>query len=184
MRIFNILIPVLALLLMLPAVTDAQVTGVEKGDKVRVTAPEQLTAKTRGIITGISRDSLQFMRHDSVLHVSLSSIQKLEVSTGIKRSAGRGALIGAGSFGLTLGFIMMATDKTCSSDDLWCMDLFSRSDSFKLGFVSGALLGGVSGAIIGHFIKRDRWEKINLEPLTLASHPDGSIPAIGIRLRL
>ena len=184
MRTLNILISASFLFFTLPAIMAAQVTGVEKGDKVRVTAPEQLTTKTTGIVTGINRDSLQFMHRDSIFQVSLSPIQRLEVSTGKKSSAGRGALIGAGSLGLTMGLLMLSTDETCSSGDVWCMDLFSRSDSFKLGLISGGLLGGLSGAIIGHFIKRDRWKKIELEALTIETHPNGTIPAIGIRLQL
>lgn len=164
-------------------VTEAQVTSVEKGDKIRVTAPGDLTGKKSGIVTAVTADSLRFMHRDSSIHVSLRSIEKLEISTGQKRSAGRGALIGAGGLGLTLGLLMMSTDETCDSDDEWCFDLFSSSDSFKLGLVSGALIGGVGGAIIGHFIIRDRWEKIELKPVSLAFYSNKSIPVIGIRLR-
>lgn len=164
-------------------VAEAQVKGIEKGDKIRVTAPGEFTSKRTGIVTDVTGDSLQFMHRDSSINVSLASISRLELSTGKKRSAGRGALIGAGSLGLTLGLIMMSTDESCSSDEGWCIDLFSRSDSFKLGLVSGALLGGVSGAIIVHFIIRDRWEKIELEPVALLSQTNGRISAIGIRLR-
>ena len=165
-------------------VAEAQVTGIEKGDKIRVTAPGELIGKRTGIVTDITGDSLRFMHRDSTINISLASLSRLEVSTGQKRFAGRGALIGAGSLGLTLGLVMMSTDENCSSDEGWCIDLFSRSDSFKLGLVSGALLGGVSGAIIGHFIIRDRWEKIEFEPISIVLHSSKRIPAIGIHLRL
>lgn len=162
----------------------AQVAGVERGDKIRVTSPGELTGKITGIVTGITPDSLQFMHRDSSINISLASLSRLEVSNGEKRSAGRGALIGAGGLGATMGLLMMSTDESCSSDEGWCIDLFSRSDSFKLGLVSGALLGGIGGAVIGHFIIRDRWEKIELEPVAMVYQTRGSIPAIGIRLRL
>ncbi len=165
-------------------VSEAQFTGLEKGDKIRITAPEQLRGRKTGVVTIITPDSLQFMHRDSTFNVSLASLSRLEVSTGQKRSAGRGALIGAGSLGLTLGLIMMSTDESCSSEEGWCIDLFSRSDSFKLGLVSGALLGGASGAIIGHFIIRDRWKKVELEPHTIVLHSGKRIAAIGMRLRL
>ncbi len=184
MRTLKPLILTSALLFLIPPGTAAQVTGLEKGDKIRVTAPEQLTHRTTGVITDISRDSLRFMHRDSLFQISLSKIQKLEFSTGKKRSAGRGALIGAGSLGLALGLIFMSTDENCSSDEEWCIDLFSRSDSFKIGLVSGALLGGASGAIVGHFILRDRWEKVEFEPVALISASNRSIPAIGIRVQM
>lgn len=180
----KILILPLVLIFFIPFIAEAQVTTVEKGDKVRVMAPGELTGKRTGIVTDITGDSLQFMHRDSTINVSLASLSRLEVSTGQRRFAGRGALIGAGSLGLTLGLVMMSTDANCSSDEGWCIDLFSRSDSFKLGLVSGALLGGVSGAIIGHFIIRDRWEKIEFEPVSIVLHSSKRIPAIGIRLRL
>lgn len=164
-------------------VAEAQVSSIEKGDKIRVTAPGELTGRSIGILTYVTGDSLYFMHRDSTINVSLASLSRLEVSTGQKRFAGRGALIGAGSLGLTLGLVMMSTDETCSSDDEWCMDLFSGSDAFKLGFVAGALMGGLGGAIIGHFIKRDRWEKIELEPVALITQTNLRIPAIGVRLQ-
>ena len=163
---------------------EAQITSIEKGDKIRVTAPGELIGRSTGIVTDITGDSLRIMHRDSTINISLASLSLLEVSTGQKRFAGRGALIGAGSLGLTLGLVMMSTDENCSSDEGWCIDLFSRSDSFKLGLVSGALLGGVSGAIIGHFIIRDRWEKIEFEPISIVLHSSKRIPAIGIHLRL
>lgn len=177
-----ILIPFLFLVFSHSA--SSQVAGVEQGDKIRVRAPGELTGKTTGIITGITPDSLQFMHRDSSILVSIASIKKLEVSAGQKRYAGRGALIGAGSLGITFGLLAMSSDTDCDNEEGWCFDLFSKKDAFYGGLIAGLLLGSASGAIIGHFTLRDKWEKIEIMPVSLAFHSNKGIPAIGIRLQL
>jgi hypothetical protein len=184
MNSFKLLILIPFLFLVLPPSAVAQVAGVEQGDKIRVRAPGVLTAKTTGIVTGITRDSLQFMHRDSSILLSIASIEQLEVSTGQRRYAGRGALIGAGSLGITFGLLAMSSDTDCDNEEGWCIDIFSKKDAFYGGLIAGVLLGSASGAIIGHFTLRDKWENIEIIPVSLAFHSNKSIAAIGIRLRL
>jgi hypothetical protein len=150
----------------------SQVTDVTKGDKIRVTYFDgNKITRIKGQLQNVDSDSLRLIKEDSTLPLPLSSIKRVEVSTGQRTWGGRGAAIGAISGGVLFGMVAMSSDESCGPDDPWCIDLFSTGESFLAGFAIGAAGGALTGLIIGGLTESDRWEKVSLElafdPITL-----------------
>ncbi len=147
----------------IPVSTWAQDQTISPGDTIRVTYFDIVNARITGELQNISGDSLYLTQKDSSRSFALSSVRRVDVSIGRRNWGGRGAAIGAGTGGLLLGVFAMASDKNCSPDDTWCIDLFDRSDLFAGGFIMGAVGGALTGFIIGSLTETHRWEKVPLE---------------------
>lgn len=171
------------LLLQMPA--SGQSDQIKAGDKIRITYTGGLTSRITGNMQAITDDSLRFVANDSTMVLPLSSIKRLDVSVGKKTNGGRGAAIGAVTGGLAFGLVAMASDGSCSSDDGWCMDLFSPGESFVLGFIPGAAGGALIGLVIGGSTKTDKWKEVPLKaalrPLSIGQIKD--VQKYGITLR-
>ncbi|HKK44102.1 MAG TPA: hypothetical protein VJ964_01185, partial [Balneolaceae bacterium] len=92
--------------------------------------------------------------------ITLGQIKRLEVLKEV-RNTGRGALIGAGTGGLTLGVIFLASYEPCGPDE-WCIFDYSKGELFLMGTGFGIFTGGVIGALIGTFSKREKWKRVSL----------------------
>jgi hypothetical protein len=136
---------------------DAQVSRLEIGDRVRVTAPfVDPMERIKGTVSEMSGSVLVLSKRDSVIYISDSLIQNLEISTGKKRVMGRGLLIGAVTTTVLFGAISAIRNDQCSSN---CSLVRSNGDAFVSGGTVGLLSGAVAGAITGFFIKIDNWER-------------------------
>lgn len=145
----------------------AQQEDVKAGDRIRVTYKDITIHRLSGLLQEVSGDSLYLAQPDSIVAFSLSSVRKLEISTGKKRRGLRGMMIGGAGGGLFLGLYFMLADESCDPDDTWCMDLFSPGESFILGLVTGSVLGAVTGGVIGHLTKTDKWKQISIKPVSV-----------------
>lgn len=169
-----------------------QDTFVEAGARVRMLtvsagalAGAPGTAHTRfvGHLEGASRDSLRIRVGSTdgpLVSIDLGDIQELEISDGRKRNPGTGALVGAG-VGLGLGVLAAATldDCTVGTSRFWFDLCEGEEDVLILGSV---IAGAAWGALIGMFIKSERWVDVPPAALTLA--PDRGGMALGVEVRL
>lgn len=156
----------------------AQVHGVDKGDRVRITAPNVQTGKIKGTVDSFSSSMLTLSSRDTTLSIPFESIRTLEVSTGEKRNIGRGALIGATSGAVALGILLAATNKPCEDGD-WCFFEMTDAEAFGFGALAGSLGGAVNGAIIGTFVKTDRWKKVPVRISVAVSPSTGNNRVVG-----
>lgn len=139
---------------------EAQVQRLEVGDKVRVTAPfiDPMT-RIKGTISEMSGTVLVLSKKDSLIYISDSLIQNLEISTGKKRVVGRGSLIGAVTGAMLFGAVSAIRNDICGPSEVGCSSARSNGAAFLSGGTTGLLTGIVAGAITGFFIKIDDWER-------------------------
>lgn len=163
----------------------AQIGGLKEGDRVRVTAPAIQTGKIKGTVSSLSPDILAVSNSDTTIFIPNTAICELEISRGKKRNTGKGAIIGAVSGAVFLGVLSVATNEPCKENE-WCFIELSTGEALGFGAFLGALGGGLNGAIIGTFIKTDRWKEVPLD-VSVSLLPPGStqsknIPSISVRL--
>lgn len=139
---------------------DAQINRLEIGDRVRVTAPfVDPMERIKGTVSEMSGSVLVLSKRDSLIYISDSLIQNLEVSTGKKRVIGRGLLIGAVATTVLFGATAAIINNSCGPGDNDCSVAKSNGAAFVSGGAVGLLSGAVAGAITGFFIKIDNWER-------------------------
>ncbi len=164
-----------ALLLTTSSPLAAQEAPVEPGARVRVTAPDLGINKYTGMLEGVEGDTLVV----DTLRLPLASVTRLEVHSGQKSRAGRGALIGAAA-GVVSGAIIGAV--ACSGSCLG--EAGSRpAVGAALGAIALVLPGLLVGTVAGALIKTDRWEDVPLKRIRVGPTPEGGLAfVVSIRI--
>ena len=120
-----------------------------------------------------------------VTRIPLSSVKRLEVVTGRKSKAGTGALLGlvvGAVTGAYLGNYWGSVDCSGTVGFTICVEKGEAAALAALGFGLG---GAGLGAIIGSFVKVDRWDEIPIENLRAGPSliaPDGVGVSASLRL--
>jgi hypothetical protein len=148
------------MLVPLGAVSSQAVLQVESGDRIRITARQNMLDNQTARVLSVSGDSLLLrIAPAETLAVALAGVTRLEVSTGrrthTRRGLGMGALIGVTS-GALLGY--------ASGDDKrgWCC-FFLTAEEKALVYGTGlGVTGLVIGAIVGATRVSDRWTSVPL----------------------
>jgi hypothetical protein len=153
----------LAISLLVPLTTlpAQQSPPIERGSRIRVTAPSMGADKLVGTCMATGGDTLyvQAETQTTTLGIAVTSVTRLETSRGRKSHPWRGAGIGALS-GAVLGLgIAVAFPEGEDREEL----LFFP--------VTGIGAGLVVGAYIGALIKTDRWEEVPLDQLRVSFVP-------------
>lgn len=183
----------LLVLLVLPAIAFAQLGGLHKGDRVKVTAPSLSRWNIVGTVTSVSDSTLKVQDEEKNWYIPGQYIDKLAISVGKKRNTWKGAAIGAVTGGVLLGLIFYATNEesnNCREGSLGCFDVFEVSDgeAFIVGTVMGGALGGALGIVSGALSKRDRWEerplKLSLAVLPSRTEKFSVNPGFSLRISL
>jgi hypothetical protein len=136
-----------------------------------------------GHLDRISPDSL-WIRVGStdgpLVSIDRANIHELQISDGRKRNPGKGALWGAG-VGLGLGVLAAATldDCTVGTGRYWFDLCDGEEDILILGSIAA---GAAWGALIGFFIKSERW--VTVPPASLTLRRDRSGISLGVEVRL
>lgn len=168
----------------------AQIKGVNEGDQIRITAPSISEDKITGIVIDTSLISIIRISKENYhypnpkwIDIPLVTIEQLEVWKEARRT-GRGALVGAGLGGFTMGIIVMASNEPCETDE-WCFIEFSNGEAFLMGTIVGILPGAFIGAIVGSTIKTEKWKRIRFEitsePITKSYLKLGPTPGFTLK---
>lgn len=158
LKIFTSLFLILTLCMI--SFAEAQVNRVEVGDRVRVTAPfVDPMERIKGTVSEMSGSVLVLSKRDSLIYISDSLIQNLEVSTGKKRVIGEGLLIGAFTGTLLFGAVSAIIHDSCGSSENNCSPARSNGDAFVSGGKTGLITGTAVGALSGFFVQIDDWER-------------------------
>jgi hypothetical protein len=115
-----------------------------------------------------------------LVSIDRANIHELQISDGRKRNPGKGALWGAG-VGLGLGVLAAATldDCTVGTGRYWFDLCDGEEDILILGSIAA---GAAWGALIGFFIKSERW--VTVPPASLTLRRDRSGISLGVEVRL
>ena len=82
---------------------DQSTSPVTVGTRVRILAPAAVNGRIEGMILEMDEKSLLLMSEEQRLRVPRESITQLEVSTGKRRRALKGLIVGAGLGALVYG---------------------------------------------------------------------------------
>lgn len=123
------------------------------GDRVRVTIVPDTTVVGR--VTRVADDGFELVRGDMRRYLTYGQIEHIERSEGIKRRWAEG-LVYAGAVGGAVGF---ATAERCKSALIIFEDAACTSNRDRR-FIGGALIGGISGALVGSLFKTESWTAI------------------------
>lgn len=139
---------------------DAQINRVEVGDRVRITAPfVDPMERIKGTISEMSGSVLVLAKEDSLIYISDSLIQTMEVSTGKKRVIGEGLLLGAVAGTVLFGAVAAIFNDACSPAERDCSSSSRNGDAFVSAGKIGLIAGTAAGALTGFFVKIDDWER-------------------------
>lgn len=153
---------VVAFTVALPKGVSAQLMDLQPGLRIRVTAPPVLGTRYDAVIGARSADSITLVKAGATpVHISVSSLQTIEIYRGKSRASGarRGILWGAGiGAALALATLVLPSPEersTCS--DGVCTTLTDLEQTAVL-VLGGTMWGAGIGAIAG----RERWEPVQL----------------------
>jgi hypothetical protein len=158
---------------------QADTTTLAPGARARV---QQGSKAVTGTLVSLDSAGLVIAtgKADTVT-VPRASITAIEVSTGTRSHAGKGALIGLGT-GLLTGVVVGIA--ASGSDDGEFLDASSGEWAAGVG-LTGAVIGTGVGAIIGAVIRTDKWAPAVLPTVGIRGHgPDDKRVAIGLRIAL
>jgi len=138
--------------------------------RLAVTASRDLL---KGTVQALDRDVLSVISDDhQLVKVPRASITRLETGWGRKGNARKGLVIG-GLIGVGGGLLVCGTDDDNFFEGLNDSTNLSTCDGGEwvaLPLLTGAVYGGV-GALIGHFIKSDRWVELPLDKVRMSVGP-------------
>jgi hypothetical protein len=151
------------------AAEDPQPLG--PGVRVRI-AVATSRDRLKGTVQALDESVLSVISDDhELIRVPRSSITGLETGWGRRGNAKRGLVIG-GLVGVGVGLLVCGVDETYRHDS----DRISEDTACHGGeWVAFPLLTGVAygglGALIGHFIKTDRWVEVPLDRVKVSLGP-------------
>ena len=173
MKRSTIVVVMIAMLVATPGSASAQ--SVAEGSLVRV---ETAKSKYVGTLQKRTQERLTLQTESGGLfQVSRADIERVEVSLGRKRNAGKGALIGALAFGGLSAALGASTDECNPLDFRPTTATGCRTENVATFFLAGAVGGALWGAIIGHFVKSERWKEVEGSPRITLILPERGIGA-------
>ena len=155
----------------------AQSDLLDAGDRVRITVTSRSPSRVIGTLVAFTPSSVTIATEQETLYIQKASIEQLAVSLGKKRNTIRGALVGGATGGIVLGMTALADsppDNPCVSiPGFICgRDEVINARAVISKTIMGVVTGAAAGAMIGTFIRTDRWEKCPLQ-VSLELEPAG-----------
>lgn len=155
----NAILTIATCLVPLSGLSAQRDTALHPGLRVRVTSTS--TRDVTGVVSQARADSIVVFTepNGATLAFATPEIRKLDVSRG--RSAGEGAKKGAlWGGGIGAGLAVLVAAIAASDKNSYGNDVYSVGD-FAANMVGGGL---VWGAIIGAFVKAERWDHVAFQP--------------------
>ncbi len=153
---------------------------VSVGARVRITAPYLSKRPLVGTVVTAGADTLKVRLESNAipLAIPLGSVTRLDVSSGKKRNAGKGALIGLFVGGVAGAVVWAAygeRELVSRRSDEEFLFFSSTSDWFSCTIGGcAAFLGGVGlvvGNVLGGIIKTEKWKPVSLERMAIGITP-------------
>lgn len=162
-------------------IAQAQAAAPQPGARLRLTFPcepqgqpsageRRMRCRAAGRLVRLQADTLTLDAAESTTSYSVSAISRVEVSSGIRSyrlaGAGAGFLVGGG-----VAFALLHTGGSTSLCDRSAnQDAIGSGECIGLAALGG-LVGAGLGAIIGGFVRTERWQDVPLERLRVSLRP-------------
>ena len=161
-----IVLPVILIgMLMIGSISAmAQAPGISKGDIVRISSPTLVGQMVRGKVVNLSSQSMEIVSDGADFDIPYSSIKHIEVARGTVTHTAEGMLIGGATGALLGGLIGSSAYSPCTSEEfMGCiMSPRSKSESAKIGAISGGIFLGLFGLLIGASSHTTRWQSVQI----------------------
>lgn len=145
-----------SILLMVPAIAEAQSPVVAAGARIRITAPSDNLKKHVATVGDVRGDSIVVEFRGGSKTIALANVTALEISTGRRRQVFRDAALGLGIGALTGAALGAVTYKEPD------IIINSRQTAAATGGILLGTVGLVAGALVGLEHRTDRWEPVRL----------------------
>lgn len=175
------LITALVLLTPCSLIAQGQAAFLQPGTRVRLTVPCELKGqptpeenrprcRSEGNLLLLQADSLTLAAAEATTSYGVNTITRVEVSRGLRThrltGAGVGFLVGGG-----VAFALLNTGGSTSLCDRSAnQDAMGSAECIGLAALGGAAGAGL-GAIIGGFVRTERWQDVPLERLRISLRP-------------
>jgi len=127
-------------------------TVIFTGERVRIQSDLYPGNWMEGLVISQDFFSLKLLVKADTLSISMSKIEKMEVSRGSSNNTGQGALIG----GVVVGFSGLMLGASLADDPFFDVTGEDLAAITVAGFGMGALVGGVIGALFSS----EKWDKV------------------------
>ncbi|MGK7370146.1 MAG: hypothetical protein ACNS64_08005 [Candidatus Halalkalibacterium sp. M3_1C_030] len=166
------------LFLFLQIEANAQINGLSKGDKVKITIKGKSHERYTGYVVEQSSFAILVLHNNTNRSIPLNSIERIYVKKGEKRRTGLG--IGIGLVSGTIIGALHAERSPCTE----CLDFTGLDNIAKVS--RGALIGTLTGVLIGTMFKGTRWQHIPFSQ-TLANrhkifHDSLTLPSLNFQV--
>ena len=146
------------------------------GERVRISKrpkSERYGDPIIGSVTDQRMDTLVVLVEGAgrVIRIPLSSVKRLEVVTGRKSKAGAGALVGLVTGAITGALLGNYWGSVSCSGTYGFTICLEKGEAAALSALGFGLAGAGLGALVGSFIKVDRWETIPVDELRIEASP-------------
>ncbi len=158
MNYHTLLVATLMVLLISMSGASAQLSTLQKDDRIRVTCPAYFNERMEGTFIKTETERLLFKIQSYHFSIPLNEIEKLEAVRKKTRNTKKGALIGALSGGFGLGLV--GAFSVSGDQDGWVNP--SPGKAFIGGLGIGGLIGGGIGAFFGHRVYSYVWKEIEM----------------------
>ncbi|OIP57076.1 MAG: hypothetical protein AUK34_10255 [Ignavibacteria bacterium CG2_30_36_16] len=155
-KIFVSLIFFLILFFSFPSKQFAQLASLSRGDRIRITSQEYFYQPLVCKFDQINLDTMAINISSKIIFIPLGQIQRIEFSESLKHNTVNGAILGSIFGGISLGITMYLINENSGG---WSK---VGQPGFWGGLISGVLIGGGIGAIIGYNYLTDDWQEIRI----------------------
>ena len=164
------------LICLLIAAAPAAAAGQTIKPGTHVRASTDRYPRLEGTLRSVTIDSIVV----DTVRLPISSISQLQVRHR-RGNAGKGALIGGITLGVASGIAGAAGCAGSSGSFIDCSDRVPAA--FLTGGFLGFAVGAGIGAVIGAFVKTDRWERVAVGRLLVSAAPGRNGPlTLGVSL--
>ncbi|MEJ2370041.1 MAG: hypothetical protein P8Y07_04225 [Gemmatimonadales bacterium] len=162
---------------------------LEAGSRIRLTYPCELAlggslessgraCRSDGRLASLTGDTIEIEEGDSRSAHPLESLSRVEVSAGTRSHWLAGAAIGF-VVGGTVAYVALSSGGSTSICDRSAnQDAVSVGECIALATAVGGLPGFGLGALVGTFIRSERWQEVPLNRLRVSAGP---APGAGLR---
>lgn len=141
-------------------------------------APDR-DCRSAGRLARLTGDTLVIEAGDSTSAHALESVRRVDISAGTRSHWLAGAAIGF-AVGGTVAYVALSSGgSTGTCDRSANQDAVSAGECVALATLVGAIPGFGLGALVGTFIRSERWQAVPLDRLRVSAGPE---PGAGFRL--